>query len=404
MNHKIFLPMGEKPPYKFGRGRDASGNQASIVTSFPPESQVLQELLALQPAILRSTARQFIVVIFYGTVPTSSSATDAAVGSTLPATALADTGVTNSSTLVASQSQVQTLNHPVPQPPLMEILRLALGCITPSFTMMQPPSTTGFHKTTVVSSMTSSPPTCLFIVIHSTTTTSPTAANTAKITSIPPTMANIITNLTNFPARPVIATSSFNTATVGTASPPVTEATAFISASITAATHLTSPRLFIVAQFTPSNDITTADTDADDAIYAILAAARVSTADDDTLAITIRLLLAIHFITAKDTPTTAAGKLTPADPCFIDTTDPNHDIEAVSTPTMTTYHHVYSIQGTTTIHINTYLLQHFILLLPHAATWAARFSAPSSIYDGALATFVQPRFTRWKYPHHVNPP
>jgi hypothetical protein len=62
--------------------------------------------------------------------------------------------------------------------------------------------------------------------------------------------------------------------------------------------HLTSPRLFIVAHFAPSNDITTPDTDADDAIYAIRAAARVSTADDDTSAITIRLLLAIHFISA----------------------------------------------------------------------------------------------------------
>ena len=82
--------MGEKPPDKFGRGRDASGNQASIVTSFPPECQVLKEFLALQPAILSSTAHQFIVVIFYGTVPTSSNATDVAVGITLTATALAD--------------------------------------------------------------------------------------------------------------------------------------------------------------------------------------------------------------------------------------------------------------------------------------------------------------------------
>jgi hypothetical protein len=64
MNHKIFLPMGEKPPNKFDRGRDASGNQASIVTPFPPECQILKEFLALRPAILSSTTHKFVVVIF----------------------------------------------------------------------------------------------------------------------------------------------------------------------------------------------------------------------------------------------------------------------------------------------------------------------------------------------------
>ncbi len=131
--------MGEKPSNKFGRGRDASGNQASIITSFLPECQALKGLLALQPAILSSTTRQFFVVIFYGTIPTSSNATDVAVGSTLTATALADTKVTNHSVLVASQTQVQTLNHPVLKPPQMEIQRLELSSTAPSVTMMQPP-------------------------------------------------------------------------------------------------------------------------------------------------------------------------------------------------------------------------------------------------------------------------
>ncbi len=91
------------------------------------------------------------------------------------------------------------------------------------------------------------------------------------------------------------------------------------------------------------------------------------------------------------------------------TTDCPPDLAAVSTATMTTYHCVCSIQVTNSTHGNgnLYLLDHVVLLLPHATYLAARCSAPSSIYDGALTILVQPSFIWWQgkiqppvlYPH-----
>ncbi len=152
---------------------------------------------------------------------------------------------------------------------------------------------------------------------------------------------------------------------------------------------------YIILTATIITSATDASTPSARLLYAIqIAAARVSTAADDNSATTTRLLLAIHLVTAKNTPA-AAGESTPADLLFVDTTDPHHDIVAVSTTTTTTYHHIYSIHVATIIHGNTYL-HHFVLLLPHVAAWAARYSAPSSIYDGALTILVQPSFTLWR--------
>jgi hypothetical protein len=67
MNLKIFLPMGEKPPDTFGRGRDASSIQVSLVVAFPRFCQELQELLVLPSAILCSTICPLIVIILYDT-------------------------------------------------------------------------------------------------------------------------------------------------------------------------------------------------------------------------------------------------------------------------------------------------------------------------------------------------
>ena len=76
MNLKILLPMGEKPPDTLGRGEDAPPTQAPIVLSFPNACQILEELSVLLSAILRSTARSLIVIIFYGTAPPSLVAVD----------------------------------------------------------------------------------------------------------------------------------------------------------------------------------------------------------------------------------------------------------------------------------------------------------------------------------------
>jgi hypothetical protein len=87
-----------------------------------------QRILVLQSAILSSTTK----------VPTSSKAADVTIDSKLTATVLADTKETDSSMLVASQSQVQTLTHPVLKPLEREIQQLELNRIEPSFAMMQP--------------------------------------------------------------------------------------------------------------------------------------------------------------------------------------------------------------------------------------------------------------------------
>jgi hypothetical protein len=149
--------------------------------------------------------------------------------------------------------------------------------------------------TTLVSSMTSSPPACPFIVIHLLTTTGTTDANTYKITSFHPTMAKTITNMTNSPAH-LVTVTSFNTATVAKSSTLVNKATAFTSAPTTAVKSLTSPRLFIVARFAPSHDITTADTKADDAITlpVHLAAANITTAATDASTTTAHQLYTIY--------------------------------------------------------------------------------------------------------------
>ena len=76
MNLKILLPMGEKPPDTLGRGDDAPPTQAPIVLSFLNACQILEELSVLLSAILRSTARSLIVIIFYGTAPPSLVAVD----------------------------------------------------------------------------------------------------------------------------------------------------------------------------------------------------------------------------------------------------------------------------------------------------------------------------------------
>jgi hypothetical protein len=65
MNLNIFLPMGEKPPDKFGRGHDASLIQVSLVIAFPRFCQVLQKLLVLPSATMSSTICSLIVIIFY---------------------------------------------------------------------------------------------------------------------------------------------------------------------------------------------------------------------------------------------------------------------------------------------------------------------------------------------------
>jgi hypothetical protein len=67
MNLKIFLTMGEKPPDTFGRGRDASSIQVSLVITSPRFCQELQELLVLPSAILCSTVCLLIVIILYDT-------------------------------------------------------------------------------------------------------------------------------------------------------------------------------------------------------------------------------------------------------------------------------------------------------------------------------------------------
>jgi hypothetical protein len=80
------------------------------------------------------------------------------------------------------------------------------------------------------------------------------------------------------------------------------------------------------------------------------------------------------------------------------TTDYPPDLAAVSTATMTTYHCICSFHVTNSTHDNgdPYLLNHVVLLLPHATNWAARYSAPSSIHDGALTILVQPSFIWWQ--------
>jgi hypothetical protein len=65
MNLKIFLPMGEKPPDKFGRGRDVLSIQVSLVIAFPRFCHVLQELLVLPSATMSSTICSLIVIIFH---------------------------------------------------------------------------------------------------------------------------------------------------------------------------------------------------------------------------------------------------------------------------------------------------------------------------------------------------
>ncbi len=204
-------------------------------------------------------------------------------------------------------------------------------------------------------------------------TTVTTTINTTMIITVRTPKTHAIDITPDSPAHPTTVLS-FTSATVAAAPTTATKATTFTSALTTAATYLPSTSQFIIPCFVPSN-ITTSATAADDytpipiqtlidafadilltaiiitsatdasspsarLLYAIqVAAARVSTAADDTSATTTRPLLAIHFVTAKDTPD-ATGESTPADLYFIDTTDPHHGIVAVSTTTTMTYHHV----------------------------------------------------------------
>ncbi len=67
MSLKISLPIGEKPPDKFGRGDDAIPTQASLGIAFPIVHQIPEEHSMLQPSALTSTAHPCIVVIWYFT-------------------------------------------------------------------------------------------------------------------------------------------------------------------------------------------------------------------------------------------------------------------------------------------------------------------------------------------------
>ncbi len=76
MNLKNLLPMGEKPPNILGQGEDTTPTQTPIVLSFPNTFQILEELSVSLSALPRSTARSFIVIIFYGTGPPTLVAVD----------------------------------------------------------------------------------------------------------------------------------------------------------------------------------------------------------------------------------------------------------------------------------------------------------------------------------------
>jgi hypothetical protein len=94
----------------------------------------------------------------------------------------------------------------------------------------------------------------------------------------------------------------------------------------------------------------------------------------------------------------------------------HHDIGATMTPLphASRHHEMFSphfyLPCYRIIHSNYHQIYLLVLSILHVAAWTARFSAPSSIYDGALATLVQPGFTLWRvmidtyysFPTHVN--
>jgi hypothetical protein len=71
----------------------------------------------------------------------------------------------------------------------------------------------------------------------------------------------------------------------------------------------------------------------------------------------------------------------------------HHDNTVFTTDIMDIFHHICSFHITAIIHGNYYQIYLLVLSILHVAAWTARYSTPSSIYDGALVLLVQSSFT-----------
>jgi hypothetical protein len=170
----------------------------------------------------------------------------------------------------------------------------------------------------------------------------------------------------------------FATAMVTATSPTAINAAAFNTDTPTVASYQTPASLLIIASSTTSN-VTAAATAPDEANTI-----PVCPYPDNFPSTIIASLIAVYYLVA-DTVTAAADTGTTAT-----------SFKCNKFYTMTTFHHVYFFHATPFLHDNTHLLDQSVLLPPYIATWTARYSAPSSIYDGALATLAQPSFMSWQ--------
>jgi hypothetical protein len=356
MNLKILLPMGEKPPDILGRGEVATPTQAPIVLSFPNACQILEELSVLLSAILRSTARSFIVIIFYGTGPPSLVAVDRIMFGKL------------------KQRLPAHWNH----------------CIT--------------HTTTTATNNV-----CLFtaIIIDITCLSLPAGGRVELVPSMPSIPCQF------FPKQqhpspnvaPTTAARSFIVIQVSAAClPPSIIGHGMVPATsalhLHASINLLLPLLIIMRRlpylstspFKPST------------VHSLLSFGLGTSTASPLTNTTFSLFIVTKSYDLDIPPAVSHQKcwcLQYHPPYFLLhdiadlPTDSPSDFAAVSTATTPTYHHVCSFHVTNSTHGNHYLLYQFVFLLPHAATWAAKYSAPSSIYDGALTILVQPSFKWW---------
>ena len=366
MNLKILLPMGEKPPDILGRGEDATPTQAPIVLSFPNACQILEELSVLLSAILRSTARSLIVIIFYGTAPPSLVAVDGYLfgmsRQRLPAhqnrcsTTTTTTSTNNLCLFTAIIIDITCFS--LPASGRVELVPSMPSIPRQFFPKHQHPSqniaptTSARSFITIHASTACLPPS---IISHGMAPATTTLRLHACINFLLPLL--IIMRLI-----PCLLSSPFMPSTIHS---PLS-----FGLGTTTASPLTS-KTFSLFIGTKSYDLDIPPA--------------VSYQKCRSLRYKLPYFL-LHDIADL-------------------TTDSPPVLAAVSAATMT-YHRVCSFHVTNSTHGNPCLLYHYVLLLPHDAIWTARYSAPSSIYDGALAILVQPSFTWWKgqiQPHVLYP-